>query len=131
MEKKSRLMLFLEKDDILLIVECKAINRSIAFDRGTKEALKFRKEKYNEAIEQVDEKAEWLIKNKKGTNFDISIYKKIIPVVITPFKEYIRTDERKYWLSDEIPRILTPFELIEMIEEGNLWNFEENALFIE
>lgn len=129
--KEKQIDASFEKEDILLIVECKAITRSIAFDRGTKEALQFRKEKYNEAIEQVDEKAEWLIKNKNGTNFDISKYKKIIPIVITPFKEYIRTDERKYWLSDKIPRILTPFELIELIEEGNLWDFEENALFIE
>jgi len=120
-----------EKDDILLIIDCKAIGTSIAFDRGTEEAISYRKRRYNEAIDQIDEKAEWLIRKRKGTNFDITKYHKIIPIVVTPFIEYIRTDERKYWISDKIPRILTPSELTEMIKKDEIWNAEENTLFIE
>lgn len=116
-----------EKDDILLIIEYKSKDRSIGFYKGTKDSLVFRKETYAEKIEQIDDKAAWLIKEVKGTNFDISKYHKIIPIVITPFVEYIPYNERKYWISDEIPRILTPAELIDLIEEDELWKSEENT----
>jgi hypothetical protein len=118
-----------ERNDVLLIIECKSNDRSIGFYKGTKESLAFRKDTYNEKIEQVDDKAAWLIKEIKGTNFDISKYRKIIPIVITPFVEYIPYDERKYWISDIIPRILTPSELIDLIGEDELWKSEENVLF--
>jgi hypothetical protein len=120
-----------ERNDVLLIIECKSNNRSIGFYKGTKNSLVFRKERYEEAVKQVDEKAEWLIREFKGTNFDISKFRKIIPIVITPFIEYIPYNERKYWISDKIPRILTPSELIDLIEKEELWESEENALQID
>lgn len=119
-----------ERDDVLLIIECKSNNRSIGFFKGTKSSLAFRKGRYDEAVNQVDDKAAWLIKECKGTNFDISKYSKIIPIVITPFVEYIPYDERKYWISDGLPRILTPSELIDLIEKDELWESEENILLI-
>lgn len=120
-----------ERNDVLLIIECKSNSRSIGFYKGTKESLNFRKKRYDEAIKQVDDKANWLIKEIKGTNFDISKYHKIIPIVITPFVEYIPYNERKYWISDEITRILTPAELIDLIEEDELWKSEENVLYVD
>jgi len=110
----------------LLIIECKVFSKSIGFDRGNKEAIQYRKIKYAEAIEQVKEKIGWLIKNKEGTNFNIRKYSKIIGVVITPFSEYIRVDERQFWLTEEIPRILTPFELIKLLDNNKIWEADEN-----
>ena len=129
--EKKQIDASFDKGEILLIIECKANNRSIGFDRGDKEAIAFREEKYNDAIIQVDETAKWLVKHRKGTNFDIQKYEKVIPIVVTPFKEYIRTENRKYWISDKIPRTLTPFELIELLNKDEFWNTEENALFID
>lgn len=111
----------------LLIIECKVFSRSIGFDRGNKEAIQYRKDKYAEAIEQVEEKIEWLIENKEGTNFNIRKYSKIIGVVITPFPEYIRVDERQFWLTEKIPRILTSFELIEFLDNNKIWEADENV----
>ena len=129
--EKKQIDASFEKDGTLIIIECKANNLSIGFDRGNKEAIAFREKKYNNAIIQVDETARWLLKHRKGTNFDIHKYNKIIPIVVTPFKEYIRTDNRKYWISDEIPRILTPSELIDFLNKDEFWNTEENVLFID
>ncbi len=115
----------------LLIVECKVVGKSIDFDRGTKKALDFRMDKYEKAIDQVDEKANWLINKIKGTNFDISNYNKIIPIVITPYIEYILYEKRKYWLTDSIPRILTPAELKELLIDNEFWKSEENVLYMD
>jgi hypothetical protein len=115
-----------EKD--LLIIECKAIGRAIAFDRGIPEAIQYRKDCYDQAIDEVDEKAKWLIEKQHGTNFNVMQYDRIIPIVITPFTEYIRTDERKYWLSDRIPRVLKLQEIIQLIENGAIWSCIENVL---
>ena len=51
----------------------------------------------------------------------------MIGVVITPFPEYIRVDERQFWLTEKIPRILTSFELIEFLDNNKIWEADENV----
>ena len=72
--------------DMLLVVECKAIARSIAFDRGRPDAITYRKERVViEGLRQVDEKALWLSAHPKGRNYDISGCSKLLPLVVSPF----------------------------------------------
>ena len=104
--------------DSLIIVECRAIWLSTAFERGDAKAIEYRNNKINEALKEIDTKAKWLIKNPKGKNYDISNYKRIIPIVITPFVEFIPSLDYRYWLSDDFPRIMNPNELDQALEKG-------------
>lgn len=100
-----------EVNDTLVIAECKAIGTSIAYDRGDPVAIEFRRAKINDALRAVDEKAQWLADNPVGTNYDIRSFRRILPIVITPFVEFIPSLDSYYWMTDHLPRVLIPSEL--------------------
>jgi hypothetical protein len=104
--------------DCLLIAECKAFARSFGIDRGDPESLRFRLRKLNQALSEADKKARWLAATPIGTNYDVSRYRAIIPIVVTPFCEYIPSLDSWYWLTPEIPRVLSPPELTESVSNS-------------
>lgn len=108
-----------EIDDILLIIECRAVGRSLGVDRGDPSAIQYRINLLNRTLSDIDEKARWLARNPVGTNYDIRKYKNIIPIGITPFVEYLPSLDSFYWI-DTIPRVLTPEELKINLEDRTL-----------
>src|SRR5262249_6777521 len=89
---------------------------SFGVDRGEPYAIQYRLRKLNEALRDVDEKARWLASNPSGTNYDISNFKTIIPVAVTPFREYIPSLSSWYWLTPSMARVLSPEELNELLD---------------
>ena len=104
----------------LLIVECKAKGKSFGFFRGDEKAINFRNEFIRDSLTSVDSKAKWLASNPCGKNYDIRKFKHIVPVVVTPFPEYIPSLDTWFWLEDRIPRVLTPRELKQKISDGTM-----------
>jgi len=95
----------------LVIAECKVVGKSIGFDRGKPQAIKHRTDNVVElALSQVDDKARWLAAHPVGTNYDITAYDYILPLAVSPFVEFIPSQDTRYWVSKDIPRILTPKE---------------------
>jgi hypothetical protein len=78
-----------EQDELLVITECRAVGRSFASERGDPAALAFRREKIDKALHDIDEKAKWLASHPIGHNYDIRKYRRILPIAITPFIEFI------------------------------------------
>lgn len=105
---------------ILVIVECKANARSIAYERGDLAALQYRRAAFEEALRQVDDKVVWFLAHPKGKNYDIADVEAILPVVVTPFKEFMPSLENRYWIRPELPRVLMPHELKNFLEDPNL-----------
>lgn len=102
----------------LVIVECKAMGRSIGFDRGDPKAVEVRRERLVEkSLTDIDEKAQWLARNPKGSNYDATAYADIVPVVVSPFVEFIHSSSPRYWVSSDVPRIMTPDELAEFLQD--------------
>jgi len=96
----------------IFVCECRSISMSRAYERGEKDALKFRRAKFESALNDCDKLADWLSRHRHGTNFElpqgIDI---IIPIVVSPFVEYVWSDDETLWLTREIPRVCTPNEL--------------------
>jgi len=107
-------------NDTLIIVECRAIGRSIGYDRGNRTAIEFRSKKIEMALRDVDDKARWLARHKTGTNYDINDFHRILPIVVTPFAEFIHSLDTYYWLTEDLPRVITPDELKKALEDGAL-----------
>lgn len=105
-------------DNRLVVVECKAISKSIGFHRGDPEAIRYRTKKIDKALAQVDEKAQWLSQRPRGRNYDISGYSDILPIVVTPFVEYIPSLNTHYWITSDQPRVITPQELDAALRAG-------------
>lgn len=102
----------------LIIAECRVKSRSIAFDRGDPHAIKLRREHMIEpALSDIDEKAKWLATHQIGTNFNITSYDYILPVAISPFVEFIPSQNTYYWISKEIPRVLTLHEFDKLLAD--------------
>jgi hypothetical protein len=103
----------------LVIAECKAVGTSIAFDRGDPQAIKHRTDNVVElALSQIDAKAAWLATHPVGTNYDITAYDYILPVAVSPFVEFIPSQDTRYWVSKDIPRVLTPEEFEHLIDDS-------------
>ena len=95
----------------LIIIECKAIGKSIGFSRGNPNSIRFRNQIVNNVLDQIDEKARWLAAHPIGTNYDISGFDFILPIGVTPFTEYIPSLSLRYWIAEYLPRVMTPNEL--------------------
>ncbi len=98
--------------NVLFLCEVKCINLSLAWDIGRKEAIKFRTDKLSDALDECDEKATWLSRRPQGRNYHIPPgVAAIVPVVVSPFPEYMWSTRDHYWLTDAIPRVCVPREL--------------------
>lgn len=102
----------------LILVECKAVSRSIGYDKGDPNAILYRRrEVVDRALREADAKAKWLLKHPKGTNYNISDIKDILPVAVSPFVEFIPSRRFHYWVNDKTPRVLTPDELFMLLDD--------------
>jgi len=99
-------------DEILYILECKAVNLSWGFFKGDKKAVEFRNMKNEKAITQADKTLDFLSEHKYKMNHDIPFgVKYITSLVITPHPEFIWDNHEKLFVSEKIPRILCLNEL--------------------
>ncbi len=102
----------------LVVAECKAVGRSIGFDRGDPMAIEYRTNTVVErSLSEIDKKARWLANNLKGLNYDVTGYEYILPVAVSPFVEFIPSLNPRYWISETLPRVLAPDELIGLLRD--------------
>jgi hypothetical protein len=114
---------------VLIIVECKAVGRSIAYERGDPQAISYRRDAVVErALSEVDDKARWLSANPAGKNYDVTSYSHILPIAVSPFVEFIPSLSPRYWIAENIPRVLTPNELEELLENDRVVGGAQNRI---
>jgi hypothetical protein len=104
--------------NVLIIVECKVKARSLGFERGDPVAISQRNQFIDDALREVDQKAIWLANRPVGLNYDISEFGWILPVVVTPFVEFIGKKDAYYWIDPQTPRVMTPQELQTILSDG-------------
>jgi len=112
----------------LVVIECRAVGKSIGFDRGDLEAINYRANLVDKALADADDKANWISEHPRGTNYDIRRYCDILPVAVTPFVEYIASLDSYYWVSEATPRIMTPGELKRALTDGVLSQATKNVV---
>lgn len=78
-----------EKDDCLLLVSCKSVIYSRAYDIGEFNVVRNMRTMLEEAAKYWNGVVDYLRTNPKGSNYDFSKYKLIIPVVCTPHVAYL------------------------------------------
>lgn len=102
--------------NVLFICDCKSNKMSFVYGtRGDKKSLEHRKRKITDNLRDVDEQAEWLAKTRQGSNYTIpEQVEYIVPLVVSPFTEYIWSYSDDLWLTEDIPRVLLPRELAEL-----------------
>lgn len=101
----------------LVTVECRARAYSLGMLRGDSEAIRYRINLVDQLLSEADTKAHWLAKHPIGKNYDISKYSHILPLAVSPFVEFIPSLHSRYWIKPEIPRVLTPDELRDVLKK--------------
>lgn len=104
---------------ILVICECKLKENSIGYYKGNIESLEQRRINVIEkSINEANEKALWLAKNPIGRNYDVSEFNYILPIGLSAFKEFIPSKNKKYWINEALPRVLTIEEFNNSIDQN-------------
>jgi len=97
----------------LYVIECKARVRGIRIDRGDWSARLNRQDTLVEDLDQARTLIEFLEDQRMGADYEVPAdVTRFEHVLCTPGPEFIWTREPELWLTDEIPRICTPDELI-------------------
>jgi hypothetical protein len=108
----------IRKGNLLIIAECKVVAMSKGFYNGDFRSYHYRNKAVIErGLNEVDDKAIWLRHNPVGTNYNLNGIAYILPVVISPFVEFIPSIERQYWISENCPRVVTIEEFNRLCDE--------------
>ncbi|WP_264210865.1 hypothetical protein [Leisingera thetidis] len=111
-------------DGELYVFECYASPMRFDLERGKPSSIQARcfgnpegRGKYglNDKLKQVMDLCEFLEKNKIGDNYDFSKFEKFVPIVVSPFQEWIWEKSDKLWLNETTPRILSADEALEFV----------------
>ena len=106
-------------NNILVICECKLKENSLGYFKGNLQSLETRKTNViDKSINESNEKATWLSQRPIGRNYSITNYDYILPVGLSAFKEYTPSLDKKYWITESIPRVLTVEEIKEIISNN-------------
>jgi hypothetical protein len=117
-------------NNIIIICECKLKENSIGYYKGNLESIEGRrKEVIEKSINEANDKAIWLSLNPTGKNYDITMFKYILPIGLSAFKEFTPSSDKKYWVSKTIPRVLTIEEFNKIIDNKSV--SEDNFNLIE
>ena len=127
---KHQIDIGLIKDNTFFLIEAKIklINSDYITGEKTKEDYLWRKAK--EWLNQVDSCAT-IINRRTKSEYNQTLPKEIkyiVPIVCTPIVFFIREIDKKYFLTDSIPRICTPRELVEIIKTFNVAKLKPNEV---
>lgn len=106
-------------DDVLILLEAKAVNVSLGFDKGDKKAIDFRINKMSQALNEVKAKGAFIRDNfhHLAPNLPTGV-KFICPMVISSYPEYIWEKSEELFISEDLklPRIITVTDLKELVK---------------
>lgn len=115
--KRTEIDLLIKVGSILYVVECKAYAKSRQFWLGTPKAINDRLSRIKKAVNQAKKAANVLTDILKSGNLAISEVSKVEWVVCTPTQEFLKPLDIFGLLAENIPRVCTPEELINHLNE--------------
>jgi len=104
--------------DYLILIEAKAhAGKKDLLLVGAPDRLQERWERVVQpSVRQADTLANRTAKEPKGKNFEIPHkVNRIVALVCGPLPEWIPSSDKEWWLYDDIPRVCTPQELLDII----------------
>ena len=112
---KDEIDLLLRKDESVYVCECFSMWRPLDIEIGMPERIKTRLEQIEAKLDQAEETCAYLQTRRVGPGFDYSGAKNFIPIVVSPFIEWLPSTSDRYWISAETPRVMTLEELGDFI----------------
>lgn len=104
--------------DTLFLCECRAMDRPLDIERGKIATLDARTKEMAEKVDQAVSLARFIEATPKGANYDFSWAKQVVPLVVSPFVEWVWGDGADLWLDAETPRLLSAHEAIAVMKRA-------------
>jgi hypothetical protein len=100
---------------VLVLVECKGRGMHPDVDRGVAEALAIRTRDNEKSLDQIFKAATALLEQfKERLPKDAEM---VVPLVVTPFPEYVPERSDRWLLTEALPRVMTVHELVEQLAD--------------
>jgi hypothetical protein len=99
----------------LWLVEAHSMERPLEFEIGTPRIIESRNERFDLKLKSAQSIQRQLEESPTGENYDVRWAEKIEHVVVSPFVEWIWSEDPRLWINADVPRILTPAELFKLI----------------
>lgn len=113
--RKPDIVVSLE-NNVIVIIECVSYERPLDFEYGNKEKIGKRQKWLESKLEQARTAKVFLERNAVGKNYNYGCAKRFEYLVASPFVEWVWSLSPEYWVNGEIPRILSPFEVVEALK---------------
>lgn len=102
--------------DTLVVCDCKAMERPLNFELGSTSTINTRCTEFDKKVEQVFSLADFLRRRPSGRTYDYSWARDIVPLVVSPFIEWIWSRDSRLWVAPNTPRILSLSEAINFLK---------------
>jgi hypothetical protein len=102
--------------NILVVLECKSWQKTLAYFRGDRAGINRRQEQLRDIVERQMTRNIGLLRH----HLQIDSEQKVLSFVCVPGPEFIRRDYTMLWYGNW-PRVLTPQELITLIKDAPHW----------
>jgi tetrahydromethanopterin S-methyltransferase subunit G len=112
---KDEIDLLLRKNEEVYVCECFSMWRPLDIEVGEPNRIKKRLDQIEAKLDQAENTCSYLQRRRVGPGFDYRAVKSFIPIVISPFIEWLPSTSERYWISQEIPRVMTVEELAEFV----------------
>lgn len=99
----------------LYLCECRAMERPLDVEIGRTKTISRRNNDLDEKVTQALSLAEFIEENPRGDNYDYSWAEELVPIVVSPFCEWVWSLSSRLWIDEAIPRILSANEALELI----------------
>ena len=112
--------LMLRRKHKVYVCECFSMWRPLDFEIGNEKTISGRTDQINKKIDQATETCQFLLGYRKGSNYDYADVTEFVPIVVSPFIEWVPTTDSRYWISDTCPRVMSVDELVDYLaaEDG-------------
>lgn len=104
--------------DVLYAFECVSVERPLDYEIGNIATFRRRRERLDDKVLQALTLADFLRAEPRGTNYDFMHVTEIVPLVVSPFEEWIWDRSDRLWLRDGTPRILSAREARDLLEDA-------------
>lgn len=103
---------FIRRGERLFVCECRTMERPLDVERGKPSVLKKRQEEFESKLAQVDGVVELIKRHPTGDNYDFLWAREVTACVVSPFVEWIWSEDPAMWLDPQTPRILSAREAV-------------------
>ena len=107
--------LMVRKNKRVFVCECFSMWMPLDFEIGNTKTIDARTAQIDKKLEQANETSRYLAGHRVGANYDFRDVDEFIPIVVSPFIEWLPSTDSRYWLSKKQPRVMSVDELVEFL----------------